>query len=171
MALSDSRTDRRPCWRRLGPRPPARPGPPSLTTDPLPCMPCSLPRWTEQVLLVALVACSHAGVLPCSCSLPRFSGGSASTPSLSRPAQASHALRPARLLTHLSVGFITRLRPCRFPGSSARKLSSPTNNYWSGSSPHWRSAPSRRTEKGRLDLLSRRFRRQQPDQRSARRRA
>jgi hypothetical protein len=46
-----------------------------------------------------------------------------------------------------SVGFIARLRPCRFPGSGARKLSSPTNNYWSGSFPHWRSAPSRRTEK------------------------
>jgi hypothetical protein len=23
------------------------------------------------------------------------------------------------------------------PGSNARKLSSPTNNYWSGSFPHW----------------------------------
>ena len=29
----------------------------------------------------------------------------------------------------------------------ARKLSSPTNNYLSGSFPHWRSAPLRRTEK------------------------
>jgi hypothetical protein len=26
------------------------------------------------------------------------------------------------------VGFITRLHPCRFPGSGARKLPSPTNN-------------------------------------------
>jgi hypothetical protein len=35
------------------------------------------------------------------------------------------------------VGFIARLRPHRFPGSDARKLSSPTNNYLSGSFPHW----------------------------------
>jgi len=35
------------------------------------------------------------------------------------------------------VGFIARLRPNRFPGSDARKLSSPTNNYLSGSFPHW----------------------------------
>jgi len=75
MALSDSRTDRRPCWRRLGPRPPARPGPPSLTTDPLPCMPCSLPRWTEQVLLVAVVACSHAGVFPVRAAFPVSQAG------------------------------------------------------------------------------------------------
>ena len=36
-----------------------------------------------------------------------------------------------------SVGFIARLRSRRFPGSNARKLSSPTNNYLSGSFPHW----------------------------------
>ena len=35
------------------------------------------------------------------------------------------------------VGFIAKLRPNRFPGSDARKLSSPTNNYLSGSFPHW----------------------------------
>ena len=29
------------------------------------------------------------------------------------------------------------LRPRQFPGSGARKLSSPTNNYLSGSFPHW----------------------------------
>jgi hypothetical protein len=32
--------------------------------------------------------------------IPRYRGGSASTSLLSRPAQASHALRPAELLTH-----------------------------------------------------------------------
>src|SRR5580698_10328465 len=36
--------------------------------------------------------------LPCPRGLPRLTGGSASTTSLSRPAQASLALRPARLL-------------------------------------------------------------------------
>ena len=35
------------------------------------------------------------------------------------------------------VGLIARLRPGQFPGSDARQLSSPTNNYWSGSFPHW----------------------------------
>src|SRR6185437_1792448 len=48
--------------------------------------------------------------LPCPCSLPRLIGGSASTTKLSRPAQASLALRPAELLAHptwaLSRGFI-----------------------------------------------------------------
>src|ERR1700674_1948577 len=34
--------------------------------------------------------------LPCPCCLPRLTGGSASTTSLSGPAQASLALRPAR---------------------------------------------------------------------------
>jgi hypothetical protein len=38
--------------------------------------------------------------LPTPHGLPRFIGGSASTTILSRPAQASLALRPARLLTH-----------------------------------------------------------------------
>ena len=48
-------------------------------------------------------------LLPCSRGLPRYSGGSASTPSLSRPAQASLALRPAGSLNRpkrpLSQGF------------------------------------------------------------------
>src|SRR5205823_2197005 len=49
-----------------------------------------------RCVLVVAMARSRAGILPCPCSLPRFSGGSASTSSLSRPAQALHALRPAR---------------------------------------------------------------------------
>ena len=39
--------------------------------------------------------------LPCPCCLPRLTGGSASTTSLSEPAQASLTLRPARLLARL----------------------------------------------------------------------
>src|SRR3546814_7923577 len=38
-------------------------------------------------------------LLPRSCCLPLISGGSASASSLSRPAQASHSLRPAGSLT------------------------------------------------------------------------
>ena len=43
--------------------------------------------------------------LPCPCSLPRLIGGSASTTILSRPAQASLALRPARLLARPKADF------------------------------------------------------------------
>ena len=64
-------------------------------------------------------------------------GGSASTSLLSRPAQASHALRPAELLTHhpwaLSRGFA-------LAGFPARTLASyqvqPTTSL-GGSFPHW----------------------------------
>src|SRR5947208_203446 len=80
-------------------RRPSRPRPPHLGPsraspnypDHLPCMPCSLPRWTGT---------GACWFLPCPRDLPRSSGGSASTSLLSRPAQASHALRPSRLLTH-----------------------------------------------------------------------
>src|SRR3954454_1185388 len=49
-------------------------------------VPCPLPRWTA--------AGASVGCFPAACSLPRNSGGSASTTSLSRPAQASLTLRP-----------------------------------------------------------------------------
>ena len=71
-------------------------------------MPCSVPRWIEQVL---------GRFLPHSCGLPRLTGGSASTTSLSRPAQASLALRPAgslaRLKRTLSRGFDLASRPTK----------------------------------------------------------
>jgi hypothetical protein len=67
------------------------------------------------------------------------------------PTPESRWLNELRLFgTELLVGFIARLRPSRFPDSDARKLSSPTNNYLSGSFPHWWSTPLRRTEKSRL---------------------
>ena len=71
-------------------------------TDPnhLPCMPCSIPRWTGSGARWLASCAFPRGFLPCPCSLPRYRGGSASTSLLSRPAQASHALRPAELLTH-----------------------------------------------------------------------
>src|SRR6516162_5936918 len=100
MALSDSQTGRRPFWRRLGPRPPANPEPPSLTSDHLLCMLCSIPRWTGSGARWLASCAFPRGFLPCPCCLPRYRGGSASTSLLSRPAQASHALRPAELLTH-----------------------------------------------------------------------
>jgi len=58
--------------------------------------------------------------LPHSHGLPRLTGGSASTTSLSRPAQASLALRPARSLARPMADFVPRLRPGQLPNRSAR---------------------------------------------------
>jgi hypothetical protein len=54
-------------------------------------VPCPIPRWTATGASV--------GYLPVARGLPRSIGGSASTTSLSTPAQASLALRPAGLLS------------------------------------------------------------------------
>src|ERR1700733_12693057 len=75
--------------------------------------------------------------LPDSCSLPRLTGGSASTSSLSRPAQASLALRPARLLARPKADFCPEapaLPVTRLSRSVATML---TDNYMDGSSFHW----------------------------------
>src|SRR3979490_1026033 len=53
--------------------------------------------------------------LPCSRGLPRLTGGSASTTSLSRPAQPSLPLRPAESLARLKRGFVPRPPPCPVP--------------------------------------------------------
>src|SRR5262249_17045503 len=50
-------------------------------------------------------------LLPRSHGLPQMAGGSASALSLSRPAQASHALRPAGSLSRPKATFVTRLQP------------------------------------------------------------
>jgi len=84
MTLSDSRQHRRP-RRRRGRDPHAWAGLPSYPRHPS-GVPCPLPRWTA--------AGASVGCFPATCSLPRNSGGSASTTSLSRPAQASLTLRP-----------------------------------------------------------------------------
>src|SRR6202451_1948451 len=101
MALSDSQTGRRPFRRRLETRLSASPEPPPLTQIAFPTCRAHYPGGPYQVLVGCRVARSRARFLPCPYSLPRISGGSASTSSLSRPARTSHALRPARLLTHL----------------------------------------------------------------------
>ena len=72
-------------------------------------------------------------LLPGPCGLPRISGGSASAISLSRPAQAYCALRPASLLARLSPDFVTRLPPGRLPGRAARQLSCLPTTTWVGS--------------------------------------
>ena len=99
MTLSDSRADR--ClaapWRPL---PSPRTGLPCLRATCLD-VPCPLPRWTAPDAFV--------GCFPGSCCLPHTLAGSASMISFSRPAQASHMLRPVDSLDRprrpLSQGF------------------------------------------------------------------
>ena len=78
---------------------------------------CSLPRWTGSVHDGYRGGVFLRRVLPNPFSLPRFSAGSASTLYISRPAQALHALRPARLFAHhtwtLSRGFDHHGYPCQ----------------------------------------------------------
>ena len=88
-------------------------------------MPCSIPRWTGSGARWLASCAFPRGFLPCPCSLPRYRGGSASTSLLSRPAQASHALRPAQLLTHHTWALS---RGSALADYSARKLPSSTNN-------------------------------------------
>ena len=72
-----------------------------------------------------------------SCSLPRYSGGSASAPSLSGPAQASLALRPTTSLSRPRRPLSQRLRPSRLPALPARQLPELIDNSLGGSSLHW----------------------------------
>src|SRR5277367_4681741 len=111
------RRDLRPTW--ASPNYPARPS----------NMPCPIPRWTRTGASV--------GCFPIPRGLPRISGGSASMTSLSRPAQALLALRPAELLNRPEAAFVTRLRPVRLPVQAARQLPGSTDNSLGGSFLHW----------------------------------
>ena len=79
---------------------------PSATWRTLPSPVTGLPRLPEPPFrrAVPTTPADRAGarvdLLPRSCSLPQLAGGSASALSLSRPAQASLALRPAGSLGH-----------------------------------------------------------------------
>jgi hypothetical protein len=99
MTLSDARQHRRPS-RRWGRKPRAERASPDDPHHPS-SVPCPLPRRIETG--------ARAGSFPVPRGLPRISGGSASATSLSRPAQASLALRPAGSLNRprrpLSQGF------------------------------------------------------------------
>ena len=99
MTLSDARRHRRPS-RRWGRNPRAERASPDDPHHPS-SVPCPLPRRIETG--------ARVGSFPVPRGLPRISGGSASATSLSRPAQASLALRPAGSLNRprrpLSQGF------------------------------------------------------------------
>jgi len=89
---------------------------PGLPTDArsLSGMLCSLPRWTESVRNGCCNGALPRRVLPDSFRLPRSCDGSASTLPLSRPARASHALRPARSLAHHTWTLSRGSSPPRF---------------------------------------------------------
>src|SRR5271165_1996130 len=111
MTLSDTRADR--ChFASLRPLPSSYAGLPRLRVTCLDVL-CPLPRWTDPGAFV--------GCFPRPCCLPRSLAGSASTTSFSRPAQASHTLRPADSLDRprrpLSQGFDTDSCPTAPPAS------------------------------------------------------
>jgi len=66
---------------------------------------CPLPRRTESVHDGYRVGALPRLAIPDPYCLPRSCAGSASALQLSGPARTLHALRPARLLAHLSVDF------------------------------------------------------------------
>ena len=115
--------------RRRGRYPHAHGGSPPVTRITLPTCRAHYPGGPERVRLSV--------ASPSTCGLPRNSGGSASTTSLSRPAQASLALRPAGLLNRprrpLSRGF----DPTGYPDQAARQLPESTDNSLGGTFLHW----------------------------------
>ncbi len=88
------------------------------------------------------------------CGLPRFSGGSASATSLSRPAQAYFTLRPNGLLARpcrtLSRGFNT----ARYRIALLASFDVDRHLHRRGLSPHRVFAPVRRTENSRVPLTT-----------------
>ena len=88
-------------------------GPPPITRTTLPTCRAHYPGGSNEC---------RCRLLPQSHGLPRYSGGSASASSLSRPAQTSLTLRPAGLLNRPKAAFVTRLRPDRLPDQAARQL-------------------------------------------------
>jgi len=99
-------------------------------------VPCPIPRWTETGASVGFFPVSHG--------LPRSIGGSASTLPLSRPAQASHSLRPAELLSRLrDLCHRASTRPVTQP--SRLSATRPSDSYLGGFLLHWCYAPSGRT--------------------------
>src|SRR6267154_1595672 len=77
-----------------------------VRAPPAPGLP-QLPRppFLHAVLITPADRTGACRFLPCPRGLPRLTGGSASTTSLSRPPQASLALRPARLLARPKADF------------------------------------------------------------------
>ena len=90
--------------------------------DHLSNVPCPIPRWIGTG--------AYVGCFPIPRGLPRFPGGSASTISLSRPAQTSLALRPRWIAQPPKAAFVTRLRDGRLPNRPARQLPDQPTTLW-----------------------------------------
>ena len=108
-ALSDFRVGRYPAT-TLKARPPPAPDLPQLHRSP----------FLHAVPSTPMDRTGACRFLPHSHGLPRLTGGSASTTSLSRPAQASLALRPARSQPARRRTLVPRLRSSRLPSQTAR---------------------------------------------------
>src|SRR5215831_6398499 len=124
---SDSRPSRRHLrrWRRYLRPLRVSPDYPDHPSD----VPCPLPRW--------ITAGACVGCFPAVRGLPRISAGSASTISLSGPAQASLTLRPIRLLSRPRATFVARLQPGGLPRQAACQLPDQTDYYLDGFFLHW----------------------------------
>ena len=108
-------------------------------TDPdrLPCMPCSLPRWTGTGAR-RLLSWRAPAPGPSLSVQPSPQYRRASIRIFTFQACSSFTRVTACKVAHPPcLGFIARLRPDRFPGSDARKLPSPAGNRLGGSFPHW----------------------------------
>ena len=124
MTLSDSRRCRR-LERRGGRYPRITTGLPRLLESPFPTCRAHYPGGSSGC---------PCRLLPRSRGLPQMAGGSASALSLPRPAQASLTLRPIGLLSRLTATFVTRLRPVRLPGQTARQRPDQSTTLWVESS-------------------------------------
>jgi hypothetical protein len=116
---------RRPCRRRWR-RDRHRPGSPPITQTTFPTCLAHYPGGPNR--------CT-CRLLPCPRGLPRISGGSASTTSLSRPAQASLTLRPASLLAHHSRALSRGFDPIGCPIEPLASYQVLPTTTWVGPSP------------------------------------
>src|SRR6266496_579271 len=118
-------------------RPSTSPEPPPLAADRLPHMPCSLPRWIGSGARWLTSLRVPARVSSLSVQPSPFLRRAGIHNFTFEACSSFNRVTACKVAHPPFAGFIARLRPCRFPGSNARKLSSPTNNYLSGSFPHW----------------------------------
>src|SRR6266478_10040455 len=93
---------------------------------------CEEPLSLHAVLSTPVDRTGACRFLPHSCGLPRLTGGSASTTSLSRLAQASLALRPAASLARLKADFCPEAStwPVAQPGRSVASMPTDKLHGW-----------------------------------------